>query len=82
MYVYKYKCIHWYFIILANQKMEELTENKKHLVALQEELVKQEIIQSAELHALKMKYLSLEHEMKISNLKLKNDFYKKKLELI
>lgn len=60
--------------------MEELTENKKHLVALQEELAKQEIIQSAELHALKMKCMSLEHEIKMSNLKLKNEFYKKKLE--
>lgn len=63
----------------VSQKIEELTEDKKHLLVLQEELVKQEISQSAELHLLKMINLISIHDMKISNLKLKNDLLMKKI---
>jgi hypothetical protein len=48
-------------------------------VVVQEELVQQEISQSAELHMLKMKHITIEDELNIPNLKLKNDILLKKL---
>lgn len=56
----------------ASQKIVELTEEKKSLVALQEELVRQELMQSKETHKLKIEHMKAEHELRM--LILQNEY--------
>lgn len=59
--------------------MEELADDKKNLILLQEELVKQEICHAAELHKIKFNNMNKLHELKMYKLKLKCDLLEKKI---
>ncbi|XP_050062767.1 fibrinogen silencer-binding protein-like [Aphis gossypii] len=61
----------------AGEKFENLAETKMELVSLQQQLVRQEILQSSIEHETKLKYMAEEHALKLEILRIELEMKKK-----
>lgn len=62
----------------AGEKFEDLAETKMELVSLQQQLVRQELLQSSIEHETKLKYMAEEHALKLEILRVELEIKKKK----
>ncbi|CAI6351277.1 unnamed protein product [Macrosiphum euphorbiae] len=61
----------------AGEKFEDLAETKMELVSLQQQLVRQELLQSSIEHETKLKYMAEEHALKLEILRVELEIKKK-----